>query len=171
MKALLDTSFVRHLISSNALWSLPAMTRGAGWEFLIPQAVVEELRRKDFDRQIEAMMCDGAVRIVSCTTEGLKLIKKQSLGLGRGETEALGVVNQCADRTFRCYVILTDDRAAQKRATKMGMNSLDVVAFLFSANQIGVVSKRDAVSALEKLADIKYRVSPSVRDDFLLRLR
>lgn len=156
LKALLDTSFVRHLISSNALWSLPAMTRGAEWEFLIPQAVVEELRCKDFDGQIETMMCEGAVRIVSCTTEGLKSIEKQGLGLGRGETKALGVVNQCADRAFRCYVILTDDRAAQKRAAKMGMNSLDVVAFLFSANQIGVVSKRDAVSALEKLAGIKY---------------
>ena len=155
----------------NALGSLPTMTRCAGWEFLIPQSVTSELRRKERDRQLEAMMYSGVVLAVSCTANELESVRRQSPGLGLGETEALGVVNRCADRTFKSYVILTDDKPAQKQATKMGMSSLDIVSFLFLANQKGAVSKRAATDALMALVDLKYSVSSNIQNDFLRRLR
>ena len=159
------------MISVNALWSLPTMTRCAGWEFLIPQSVTSELSRKERDRQLEAMMDSGAILAVSCTANELESVKRQSRGLGLGETEALGVVNRCADRTFKSYVVLTDDKAAQKQATKMGMSSLDIVSFLLLANQEGAVSKRAATDALMALVDLKYSVRSDIQNDFLLRLR
>lgn len=117
------------------------------------------------------MISDEAVRMVSCTTDELELIKSKVPGLGSGETEALGVVDRCVDRTFKYYIILTDDIVAQKQATRLGMNSLDIASFLFLANQKGAVSKRDVTDALEVLVDLEYCISPDLRDDFLLRLR
>ena len=117
------------------------------------------------------MISDGAVRMVSCTTDEIELIESKVRGLGPGETEALGVVNRCVDRTFKYYIILTDDIIAQKQATRLGVNSLDIASFLFLANQKGAVPKRSVIDALKVLADLEYRISPDLRDDFLLRLR
>lgn len=170
LKALLDTSFLRHLESINGVGLISVMTKKLEWEFKIPQIVVNELNRGTTGNHLRTIMSEGIIQIDSCTEKEFSLIRQSLLGLDDGELEAICIVNKCDDRKFKEYLILTDDRPAQRKAFQIGMSSLDVVTFLFFANQKGCLEKELAMNSLEILKKQGYSVDKLVQSDFEKRL-
>lgn len=117
------------------------------------------------------MIADGSVQIASCTSDELSAVRDRSAGLGAGEVEALSIAHNRSDRALDRCVVLTDDAAARKLATRMGINSLDAVSFIFLANQNGVITKNAVRDALEALGDGRYRIRSDMLADFVRRLK
>ena len=92
------------------------------------------------------------------------------MGLDEGELEAICIVSLCKDQTFKIYLILTDDNAAQRKAGDLGMKSLDIVTFLFTANQEGFLTKNTVLDSLNILSAENYNIPTDLRKDIEKRL-
>ncbi len=171
MKILLDTSFLRHLEQVNLLQLLSTFSENLGWEFVMPEIVHNELRARDVPQEIESFLESGTVNLDSCNQIQFLSVKYRLLGLDDGELEAICIVDKCEDRTFKNYLILTDDIPAQNGSGKLGMNSLDVLMFLFVSNERGFLSKNIAENALETLESSGYNIDGAVKVDYLQRLQ
>ena len=170
MKVLLDASFLRHLELVNGIELICILTNNVGWKFIIPQIVLDELNQKYVHKSIKNFMRNEIIHLDYCTKEEFTLTKQIGLGLDDGELEAICIVNKCEDRQFKEYLILTDDFPAQKKSSKLGINTLDVVSFLFFSNQKGALSADLASKSLEILQNNGYHIDHSVRRDFMKRL-
>ena len=170
MKVLLDTSFLRHLGLVDGFDLILELTNNLGWEFKIPQIVIDELNEKTLDEPLRKFMQEGLIQTDSCTEQEFFSIKQSMLGLDDGELEAICIINKCDDRKFKKYLILTDDKPAQKQSFKLGINSLDIVTFLFYSNQKGLFNKELALKSLEILQENDYYVDREVQNDFHRRL-
>ena len=140
-----------------------------GWEFILPGAVWDELNAQSVPMQIKKLLY-GKVKIESCTGAELRFIQKMLPGLGAGESDAICIVNKCPDRKFGNYLILTDDVLAQNRAGSLGMNTLDVLMFLFLSNRKGIISKEKALNLVNRLEECGYEIERTVRRDYERRL-
>ena len=171
MKILLDTSFLRHLEQVNLLWLLSSWSEIHAWKFVMPETIHEELAARNIPPEIENLLKTDVIRVESCNQIQLLVAKYGLYSLDEGELEAICIVDKCEDRTFKNYLILTDDCAAQKGAGKIGMESLDVLMFLLSSNQKEFLAKDTAVSAMETLEESEYHIPDSVREYYLNQIR
>ena len=145
------------------------MSRNLNWQFIMPNTVLCELKEGGIASPL-SLLLETTVSIDSCNDNQISMIKSKVLGLDDGELEAICIVDQCEDRTFRNYLILTDDGPAQKKAGKLGMNSLDVLMFLLVANEQNLLSKKEAINSLEILEKNDYFIDEYVKHDYLNRL-
>ena len=136
------------------------------WKFFVPQIVINELESKGIDNKFRRFLENGTVMIDSCTDKQLSVTRQRLPSLDCGELEAICIINKCSDKTFKSYVILTDDNVAQKKATEMGMNSMDVVAFLFYALQLRFLSCESALNAIDVLQNNAYHIENGILDQF-----
>lgn len=171
MRALPDTSFIRHLEATGSLRLVASCAERLGWEFVMARAVHDELAVKGMPPAIEGFIGDGMMAVESCERDRLKSIEGAFPTLGRGEAESICIVDGCKDRTFRGYLILTDDIPAQRKAGGLGMNSLDSSQFILLLNEKQVISKPAAKGALERLSRSVYGVGDATMGDCMRRLR
>ena len=143
------------------------------WEFVMPKTIHGELDAGGVPLEIENLLNAGAIKVESCSqTQTQLLVTKHRLhSLDDGELEAICIVDKCENRTFKNYLILTDDVAAQKGARKIGMSSLDVLMFLLLSNQEGLLTKDAAMNAVEILEKFEYRIRGPVREDYLNQMK
>lgn len=171
MKALLDTSFIRHLSTVNQLGLLDSVTRNLGWDFIIPQRVIDELSKKSVPSQLLGLLDANQIKTECCTNHEISLMPSVILSLDDGEIEALCIINKCEDKKFKEYLLLTDDVPAQKKAGRFCINSLDIVAFLYHTNRKGLLDKKPAISALSILQGDGYEIAKVVQTDFIKNLQ
>ena len=171
MKTLLDTSFLRHLEQINLFRLLVDFSDKLGYEFVMPEIVYSELDAKNIPLEIKKLLKKGIIHIESCNKAEILLTRIKTLSLDDGELEAICIVDKCKDRTFKKYLILTDDKLAQQSSRKLNMSSLDVLMFLFFSNEQGFLSKNQAKDSLEILEDSGYAIKKDVKTDYLLRLQ
>lgn len=171
MKILLDTSFLRHLEQVNLLWLLSSWSEIHAWKFVMPETIYEELTAKSMPLEIENLLKVDTIRIEFCNQIQLLVTRHELHSLDDGELEAICIVDKCKDRTFKNYLILTDDIAAQKSAGKIGMNSLDVLMFLLLSNQKELLTKDAAVNAMSILEESEYSIRSPVREDYLNQIK
>ena len=170
MKALLDTSFLRHLEFVDQLSLVSDMSSKFNWQFIMPKVVFCELEARGIGTMLSSLLKD-IISIDSCNDAQILTTKSLVPGLDEGELEAICIVDQCKDRTFKNYLILTDDKSAQKKAGELGMKSLDVIMFLFLTNKQNLLSKSDAIVSLETLEKNSYFIDELVKQDYIKRLR
>ena len=133
--------------------------------------VYDELKVRGIPEEIGGFLKNNIVNIESCDKTRLLETRYRLLSLDAGELEAICIIDQCKDRTFKNYLFLTDDSKAQKESGMLGMNSLDVTMFLFASNKSGFLSKDETKDALEALESSGYHISGTVKADYLRRLQ
>lgn len=100
----------------------------------------------------------------------MSLMPSVILSLDEGELEAICIINKCVDRGFKDYMLLTDDVPAQTKAGRMGINSLDIIAFLLNANKNNLLDKNLAIDSITILDSEVYEIEESVYEDFIKNL-
>ena len=171
MKTLLDTSFLRHLEQINLFRLLIDFSDILRYEFVMPETVYNELDAKNIPPEVRELLEKGIIHIESCNKTEILLTRIKTLSLDDGELETICIVDKCKDRTFKEYLILTDDKLAQQSSRKLNMSSLDVLMFLFLSNNQGFLSKNQAKYSLKILEDSGYAIKKEVKADYLLRLQ
>ena len=166
MKALLDTSFFRHLCLIDMVGLIEDIAGNNKWQFFVPRIVINELEYRGVDDKFRRLLENDTVMNDSCTDEQLSVTRRKLPSLDCGELEAICIISKCSDKTFKPYVILTDDTVAQKKATEMEMNSMDVVTFIFYALQHGFLSCESALNAIDVLQNHAYRIEDGILDQF-----
>jgi len=169
LKILLDSSFVRHLESTNNLELIPQIQTLKKWTFIIPQIVQNELEVGGISNHLSDII--SQIQEDCCNDDEFDLIKSQFMGLDDGELEAICIINQCEDRTFQQYLLLTDDHPAQRRASELGMNSLDTLMFLQASNEMSLLTKDDAITSMTILEEIGFRFENGIKSDYMNRLK
>lgn len=170
MKALLDTNFIRNLEKAKNLCLMSDFVKKFDWQFYLPRIVNEELRKKTIPKKIQKLLENNLIKLESCNDLSYKKLSLMFFSLGEGELEAICIVDQCEDRTFKNYLILTDDKPAQKIASSLGMSSLGTPAFLFTANQNNLLDKVGLVKSLDFLEKNGFLIDPLVKEDIAKRM-
>ena len=87
----------------------------------MPITIRGELAAGGIPLEIQNLLKDGTIGIESCGQTQIHLLvtKYELYSLDDGELEAICIVDKCEDKTFKNYLILTDDVAAQKSARKI----------------------------------------------------
>ena len=137
----------------------------------MPETIHDELTVRGIPLEIENLLQADTIRIESCNQIQLLVARHGLHSLDDGELEAICIVDKCEDRTFKNYLILTDDIAAQKSAGKIGMSSLDVLMFLLFSNQKELLTKDAVVNAMSILEESEYRIRGPVREDYLNQIK
>ncbi|NIU02377.1 MAG: hypothetical protein GWN01_16190 [Nitrosopumilaceae archaeon] len=140
------------------------------WNFIIPKKVCDELQKKSISNQLGGLIDNNIIEVESCSNGLLLQLQKQLIGIDDGELEAICIVDKCEDRKFTQYLILIDDVPAQKKAGELGMKSLDIVMFLFMANQKGFLESKQVRDSITILESAGYFITPPVKKDISKRL-
>lgn len=119
------------------------------WKFFIPEAVVVELHQKHIEEPLQRLLDHGIISVKKYSNPSVTTQKLNSLG--SGEYEIICIVSQCHDKTYREYLILTDDCKAQGVARELGMSSHDVLVFMLLCNRNGQLSKKRCVTNMEEI--------------------
>lgn len=146
------------------MWLVEGFTRNNGWQFFVPRVVLNELERKGLDNEFKHLLENDIILGDSCTDDQLLSIEQRLPQLDCGELEAICIINKCSDKTFKPYVILTDDSLAQKKATTMGISSIDVVAFLCHALRLDLLSCECTLNAIAVLQNSAYGIESGILD-------
>lgn len=170
MKILLDTNFIRNLGKARQLELLSKFAEQLKWEYYLPKIVYGELAKRSVPKEITDLITKNKIKIETCEQDSFERLQLKFFSLGEGELEAICIVNKCEDRKFRCYLIMTDDEEAQKKAFSLGMSSFGTVFFLFTANQKGLLKKDEAKTSLDLLNRNGFAVDSELERDFLKRL-
>lgn len=115
---------------------------------MIPGAVRDELRPRVLPPYIKIRELNGAP--AAAYTEGLDI----------GEAEAIALAIAC-----QADLILLDDRAARRRAIKLGLPVIGTLAILRRAKLEGLIPKLKPL--LEQLRHLRFRMSPDVFESVL----
>lgn len=170
LRILLDSSFLRHLELVQQIPTISQFSKQKNWEFIIPEIVLNELNINGLSEPLQNLLNDNTINSHQCNENQFSLLQNQLMGLGGGELEAICIVSLCEDQTFKIYLILTDDNAAQRKAGDLGMNSLEIVTFLFTANKEGFLTKNAVLDSLNILSAENYHIPTDLRRDIENRL-
>lgn len=170
LRILLDSSFLRHLELVQQIPTIPNFSQQKNWEFIIPEIVLNELNVNGLSEPLQNLLDDNTINSHQCNEKQFFFLRNQLMGLGEGELEAICIVSLCEDQTFKIYLILTDDNAAQTKAGDLGMNSLDIVTFLFLANQERFLTKQTVLDSLNILSAENYHIPTDLMADIERRL-
>lgn len=135
-----DTTVLIHLIRAG---QLDLLGRLGGWEFVVPDQVVEEVSRPDQAAALERAFQGGCVRRESSTDPAeIAMYAELSRRMGKGEAACLAMA------TTRGWMLASDDRGRAFRRlvrARIGEDRLiDTSGILLVARQQGVVSEREA---------------------------
>lgn len=67
------------------------------------------------DNEFRRLLDNRTILGNSCTDKQLLAMERRLPQLDYGELEAICIINKCSDKTFKPYVLLTDDNLAQKK--------------------------------------------------------
>ena len=171
MKVLLDTSFIRNLQKTEQLGLLSVVAKDLNLEFYIPTRVKNELQQKSIPEEIQILVNSNNMKIECCDEVSYQKLSLRFFNLGEGELEAICIVDKCEDRTFKNYIIMTDDEPAQKIASSLGMSTWGTIAFLFTANQKCFIKKEEIIASLRSLEKDSFFIDPLVMKDIMSRIK
>jgi len=135
-------------------------------EVIIPRAVYEEVvvrgRGRPGSRELEELVHQGKVKLLSPRDQALVEALHDPLGLGEAEAIALAI-------EYNCVVVL-DDRIARSKAKSMGLEVIGTVGLLRRAYDKGLVDRDGLVQALRKLREHGFRISDEIIREVLEKL-
>lgn len=146
-----DTSPLNYLVLIGEVELLQSLFSGV----IVPPGVVEELRHPRTPTRVAAW----ARALPSWIDIVAPMNPIEAPGLGRGETEAIAVASQTA-----AELTLIDERRASIEARRAGLNITGTLGVLHLAAKRGLV---DPASAVSRLLDTSFRVTPAVIEAFL----
>ncbi len=147
MKAVIDSSSLIFLFKSTTLLSVVEKRFDC---LVIPKAVYEEIVI-----QGKAQGKSDAVKIEQALQSSFFEINKEAneiriLNIGKGEREAIFLAEK------HKLPLLMDDRAAQKIAISLGINTIPLSAFILWAAKNSHLSKKQAIQTLDELVKSGY---------------
>jgi predicted nucleic acid-binding protein len=111
-----------------------------GWDIIIPSKVHSEvISGGQPDNIILDGIQKGSISISYAHPTTFSTFMNMYTNLGNGELEAISIAY---DSGVHQYLILSDDNLATKRANKLGIPSLGILAFMVLANRQGLLSKK-----------------------------
>ncbi len=106
-------------------------------EVIVPRAVYEEVvargRGRPGSRELEELVQQGKVKLLSPRDRVLVEALHDPLGLGEAEAIALAVERNC--------VVVLDDRIARSKAKSMGLKVIGTVGLLRRAYDKGLIDR------------------------------
>ena len=135
-------------------------------EVIVPRAVYEEVVVRGYgrpgSRELEELVRQGKVKLLSPHDRMLVEALHDPLGLGEAEAIALAI-------EYNCVVVL-DDRIARSKAKSMGLKVIGTVGLLRRAYDKGLLNKSRLIQALKQLRKHGFRISDEVVQEVLEKL-
>ena len=136
-------------------------------EIIVPQAVYEEVVVKGRGRpgsgELEDLARQGKVKVLAPRDRALVEALHDPLGMGESEAIALAVEHGCT--------VVLDDRIARLKAKSMGLAVKGTIGLLRLAYDKGIIDKNKLVRALRELKEHGFRVSNSIINEILKKLK
>ena len=150
--ALFDANIIidfREIERSNLIYSICTKKN---WIILMSEEVLKEVRWKD--PWIENGIRMGDIEIKKSGSRRFEQLRAQ-FSIGKGETEIIALVEECLDKSYKPYVIITQDKKPSGIATELGMKSYNICDFLFLGYKNDVISKQEYLSILKQWRSFK----------------
>ena len=133
-------------------------------EVLIPREVEKEVTRREASPIISGIR-EGWIKV-----EELKLSSEvkemgENLGLHEGEMYALSLALQANIKE-----VLADDKLARVSARILGLKTIGCLGVVMKAYETGVITRIEAVNAIQKLVKAGLWISPEVLGEVLTSL-
>ncbi len=159
----LDSSAIIALAEINMANIMEAL----GVEIIVPQAVYEEVVVKGHSRpgsgELEDLARQGKVKVLAAQDRALVEALHDPLGIGESEAIALAVEHGCT--------VILDDRIARLKAKSMGLAVKGTIGLLRLAYDKGIIDKDKLIRALRELKEHGFRVSDSIINEILKKLK
>lgn len=130
-------------------------------QVLVPARVAEELAVKE-DGVAKLVLAHPAFTIANTTDHELLAFLDGTLDYG--EAEAIALARE------RRLILLVDEKKARKIARNMGLKIVGLLGVLLLNRQKGHLSKQEAMTLLEQVKQLDFRLSAKLERDFLARL-
>ncbi|MCE4620800.1 MAG: DUF3368 domain-containing protein [Desulfurococcales archaeon] len=138
-----------------------------GMEIIVPQAVYEEVVVKGRGRPgsglLEDLARQGKVKVLAARDRALVEALHDPLGMGESEAIALAVEHGCT--------VILDDRIARLKAKSMGLAVKGTIGLLRLAYDKGIIAKEKLIRALRELKEYGFRVSNSIMNEIIKKLK
>ena len=152
-----DASPLRYLI----LLRQAQVLHGLYGKVLVPQAVVDELQRKQTPEPVRRWMSTPPSWLEVVQTIG-KAYEEQGLDiLGSGERQAIAVAQHAG-----ADLLLMDDREGVEEARRRGLTVIGTLGVLDLAAECGLI---DLTEVLSQLRETNFRARPSLFKEMLRR--
>lgn len=124
----------------------------------VPEAVYQEVANDlPGGKEIAEAVKSGWLQVGSVKDQAtVRLLQTVGL-LGKGESECIVLAKEIGAR-----VILTDDKKARKTAAAGGIETTGTLGLLVQAVREGILTKEDALAAVESLSETGFRLSKTV---------
>ncbi len=159
----LDSSVIIALAEINMANIMEAL----GMEIIVPQAVYKEVVVKGRGRpgsgELENLARQVKVKVLAAQDRALVEALHNPLGMGESEAIALAVEHGCT--------VILDDRIARIKARSMGLAVKGTIGLLRLAYDKGIIDKDKLIQALRALKEHGFRVSNSIINEILKKLK
>ena len=138
-----------------------------GMDTIVPQAVYEEVVVKGHSRpgsgELEDLARQGKVKVLAARNRALVEALHDPLGMGESEAIALAVEHGCT--------VILDDRIARLKAKSMGLAVKGTIGLLRLAYDKDIIDRDKLIRALRELKEHGFRVSNSIINEILEKLK
>jgi len=151
-----DTTVLISLAKTGFLWVLEKL-----WpSVIIPAAVRNEvLRGIPGSKEVTEAFGSGWLSVKEVRDQRLARIMQQSILRGRGECECVVLAVEIG-----AAAILTDDKKARRIAKESGIEVVGTLGLLVHAVSESVLTREEALEAVQKLQETNFRLSKDVID-------
>lgn len=143
-----------------------------GWKIILPNVVkVEATRKSPLDSEIADAINNGEITEVFSNKVTYNTIRSRHANLGDGELDSFAIVNDCLDKAFRPYIILSDDEEARKHGERLGIKFVGILPVVALANNHGLLSRQKALEYVDSLKKNNFTPRRAYLDSFVKSLR
>lgn len=155
LKIFIDSSPIIFLVRLQAL----ELFFNTNDKFYLTPSVITEIQAKNDEISQKSSILLEREKVLVQATNLTSLFNSLNVCLGIGESETIALATE-----LQADLIVLDDLAARKMATKLGLNVKGTLAILKKLAQSGKIEINDKNEFYQNLIKIKFRISRSIFD-------
>ena len=136
-------------------------------ELIVPHAVYKEVvaegRGRPGSKELETLINQGKVKVLTPENRALVEALHDPLGMGESEAIALAVEHSC--------LVALDDRIARSKAKSMNLKVIGTIGLIRLAYNKGLINRDKLIKALRELKEHGFRISDKIINEVLKKLK
>ncbi len=142
------------------------------WTIFLPREVkIEATRKYALATELLAAIKKGIIVEKSSNPLTFNTIQAGNRHLGNGELDAISLVTDCLDKSYKPYIILSDDKQAKSYSIKSRMKFVGILPLIAIGNKLKIISKAVALQYLAKLKQNNFQPKKVYERAFVYSLR
>jgi predicted nucleic acid-binding protein len=111
----------------------------------------EATRRQPLANELLNAISNGKIVETSSRQLTFNTIQSAHRNLGKGELDAISIVTDCLDKSYKPYMILSDDNQARKYGVRHGIKFVGILPLISIGNNLRLITKVRALQYLTRL--------------------